>query len=58
MIGKNVGRVRDGGVGPQPERRAQGEMRYACMVFCILVEFEAFWCCLLFENDVDESWLG
>lgn len=29
MIGKNVGTVREGEgeVGPQPERRAQGEMR-------------------------------
>lgn len=27
MIGKNVDMVRDGGVGPQAERRAQGETR-------------------------------
>ncbi len=27
MIGKNVGTLREGEVGPQPERRAQGEMR-------------------------------
>lgn len=27
MIGKNVGTVWEGEVGPQPERRAQGEMR-------------------------------
>lgn len=27
MIGKNVDTVREGEVGPQPERRAQGEMR-------------------------------
>lgn len=27
MIGKNVGTAREEEVGPQPERRAQGEMR-------------------------------
>lgn len=26
MIGKNVGTVREGKMGPQPERRAQGEI--------------------------------